>query len=557
MINNMSKNIQIVQLREHDLNRGASKDSTPVFPITKASAIEGMSEFLRDLNINGVTPISDISDVNSPEKGKIYYEESTDKYYVYNEAQSNFVELGAGPSVDPSDLMPTITQEASTQSGGNNIITFTFPNGDTTQVIIKNGTQGNSGYTGAVGELEVVNNLKDGGATAALSAEMGKELAQQSLIESGTFAKAYLKAVDVNVPFPWVLKDTDGNGNSITKMIWHIGNREFVDAAGADVNWYKDGITVITDSPCCLHVTYANNQSSYKNIIIPKAGLTTIPFSELKRSDSDTLGTIRTGYFIKTTTEIVDGEETIIPVPLSNQLSPSISDMAIDILYVNFGGLTVTYKFSFGGEEYSKLKAVDNLIMQGSTLQWNYWLQRCPNIKHIGNIRGTLSWDNVANGVFAASLGGLPNITKLEVPNLVCPMLSISMSHLNYLDVRGMNPKLNKDYANNTYLDTYTLNSNFLTGTDNLRTLVIGDFDTSNITGVNSGKQFIGSLTNCTLVCTKQTPPATNQQGFVIDDLLNKVTTILVPPGAKAAYQAADWWGDYASKMSEYNEGEY
>ena len=38
------------------------------------------------------------------------------------------------------------------------------------------GPQGNSGYTGAADELEVVNNLWQGGATAALSAEMGKEL---------------------------------------------------------------------------------------------------------------------------------------------------------------------------------------------------------------------------------------------------------------------------------------------------------------------------------------------------------------------------------------------
>ena len=38
------------------------------------------------------------------------------------------------------------------------------------------GPQGNSGYSGAAGELEVVNNLSQGGANAALSAEMGKEL---------------------------------------------------------------------------------------------------------------------------------------------------------------------------------------------------------------------------------------------------------------------------------------------------------------------------------------------------------------------------------------------
>ena len=38
------------------------------------------------------------------------------------------------------------------------------------------GPQGNSGYQGAAGELEVVNNLSQGGSTSALSAEMGKVL---------------------------------------------------------------------------------------------------------------------------------------------------------------------------------------------------------------------------------------------------------------------------------------------------------------------------------------------------------------------------------------------
>lgn len=42
------------------------------------------------------------------------------------------------------------------------------------------GDQGNSGYTGAADELEVVNNLTQGGATAALSAEMGKVLGEKS-----------------------------------------------------------------------------------------------------------------------------------------------------------------------------------------------------------------------------------------------------------------------------------------------------------------------------------------------------------------------------------------
>lgn len=43
------------------------------------------------------------------------------------------------------------------------------------------GEQGNSGYSGAADELEVVNNLTDGGATKALSAEMGKRLYESSV----------------------------------------------------------------------------------------------------------------------------------------------------------------------------------------------------------------------------------------------------------------------------------------------------------------------------------------------------------------------------------------
>ena len=54
------------------------------------------------------------------------------------------------------------------------------------------GPQGNSGYSGAAGELEVVNNFTDGGATAALSAEMGKELYDELGIESTESVSRYI-----------------------------------------------------------------------------------------------------------------------------------------------------------------------------------------------------------------------------------------------------------------------------------------------------------------------------------------------------------------------------
>lgn len=64
----------------------------------------------------------------------------------------------------------------SVQSGGTNVIRVTLDNGQTFDFQVMNGQQGNSGYQGAAGELEIVNNLTDGGATKALSAEMGKTL---------------------------------------------------------------------------------------------------------------------------------------------------------------------------------------------------------------------------------------------------------------------------------------------------------------------------------------------------------------------------------------------
>lgn len=49
------------------------------------------------------------------------------------------------------------------------------------------GDQGNSGYTGAANELEVVNNLTEGGATKALSAEQGKILAEKMKTKKITY----------------------------------------------------------------------------------------------------------------------------------------------------------------------------------------------------------------------------------------------------------------------------------------------------------------------------------------------------------------------------------
>lgn len=79
------------------------------------------------------------------------------------------------------------------------------------------GPQGNSGYQGAAGELEVVNNLTQGGETAALSAEMGKKLSEGvNEIEDELFYESYNSEVFVNVGY---IKPTGQIANNVAG--WH------------------------------------------------------------------------------------------------------------------------------------------------------------------------------------------------------------------------------------------------------------------------------------------------------------------------------------------------
>lgn len=71
--------------------------------------------------------------------------------------------LSANATIVESDDEPSVLV-----SVANQVLTLVFSG--------LKGSQGNSGYQGAANELEVVNNFTDGGAQAALSAEMGKQL---------------------------------------------------------------------------------------------------------------------------------------------------------------------------------------------------------------------------------------------------------------------------------------------------------------------------------------------------------------------------------------------
>ena len=57
-----------------------------------------------------------------------------------------------------------------------------------------------------------------------------------STLGGGSYAKAVEKAdLDPSALWQWVLKTTDGQGNEVRKIIWHVGGGEFIDAQGTPI----------------------------------------------------------------------------------------------------------------------------------------------------------------------------------------------------------------------------------------------------------------------------------------------------------------------------------
>lgn len=167
------------------------------------------------------------------------------------------IDSGTGtPSVDASISGTTLTLAFHNLKGE------TGPAGPT-GATGPQGPQGNSGYTGAAGELEVVNNLTDGGATKALSAEMGKtlngevsQLSQELHTLSGKFYGAFEDVEDlpegdvagyafVGASEPFAIYNFDGedwtdSGATVTGIMGKPG------VGFQSVSSQEDGTIVIT-----------------------------------------------------------------------------------------------------------------------------------------------------------------------------------------------------------------------------------------------------------------------------------------------------------------------
>lgn len=386
--------------------------------------------------------------------------------------------------------------------------------------------------------IEIVD-YTTGGNDKAASAESVKELAQYVFMGSGSFADAYDKAKTTLTYFPWLLEDTDKDGNAIKKMIWHVGNKQFIDAIGAKVDGVKNGVTVTTEVPGYMRIwdsNFGRNATTGYNDYEIVVGENNFSFEDLKGSKTSGFDT---HHFV----EFVNADKT------------AFLNKSTDVFSVDFGGMIFTRgnyhdePFSHGGisgypvlfSRYKGIKSIKRLglnISAGNPATVDLF-HSCSNLEDV-QIAGSLTTTSSSyylNNWFQSCT----SLVKCDISGLINSVPKVygffnACDRLEYLDMRGF------DFSAMTNI------SNLIRGTA-LKTVILGNCDTSNVT---SSSGFMSGVSGATLVLTETTPPA-----FNIDFINGHFTSIKVPATALTDYQEATGWSTYANIMTTYEEGEY
>lgn len=412
--------------------------------------------------------------------------------------------------------------------------------GDEDTGIDAHGLQGNSGYTGDAGELEVVEDYTEGGVGKAASAEAVKEMAIKSIPESGSFADAYEKARANNVVFPWFLRDVDENGNPIEKMIWHNGYRKFVDAIGAEVEGQRNGLTIKVNADCDMllgSTTYPLTK-----------GVNNFSFDDLQYDGNSTIN----GFDIR---------ETGTTTSHGNYVEE-----------LDFGGLKLRMSTNLCNN-YDSLKKVKRLCVELYIIAAQNF-DNCDELVEV-QIKGVMA----AGTTGVSSTPMLNNCPKLERADLkefsvaISPQgprvaifygIATSCPQLKYADIRGFDTEQAEQFGNVFQYDS------------SLKTLVIGNLSNANIT-TKAATCFEG-VTGCVLICTTAVPPVLKNCSFVdnvaqdeydpaLDWVAGHFSAIYVPTNAVTAYKTNTYveggtvgntgWSKYADMTHDIAGTEY
>lgn len=349
--------------------------------------------------------------------------------------------------------------------------------GDEDTGIDARGLQGNSGYTGAADELEVVEDYTEGGVGKAASAEAVKNMAIKSIPGAGSFADAYEKARANNVVFPWFLRDVDENGNPIEKIIWHNGYRKFVDAIGAEVEGQRNGLTIKVNADCDLllgSTTYPLTK-----------GVNNFSFDDLQYDGSSTIN----GFDVRE--------------------SGTTTSHGNYVEELDFGGLKLRINTNFC-HNYDSLKKIKRLCVELYIIAAQNF-DNCDELVEV-QIKGVMA--SGTTGVSSTPmLNRCPKLERVDLKEfavVISPQgprvasfhgIASNCPRLKYADIRGFDTENAVNFGNVFVNDS------------SLKTLVIGNLSNANITTKES--TCFNGVTGCVLICTTAVPPVLKNCSFV------------------------------------------
>lgn len=408
--------------------------------------------------------------------------------------------------------------------------------GDEDTGIDARGLQGNSGYTGAADELEVVEDYTEGGVGKAASAEAVKNMAIKSIPGAGSFADAYEKARANNVVFPWFLRDVDENGNPIEKMIWHNGYRKFVDAIGAEVEGQRNGLTIKVNADCDLFLA-GNTYPMVK-------GVNNFSFAELGWNGTSTIG---------------DGQFNV-------RESGTTTSHGSYVEEIDFGWLKVRSNNNLMND-WGSLKKVKRLCADLNIIQ-SGMLNNCAELVEV-QIKAVMA--SGQTGISSTPMiCNCPKLERADLSEFSAPIKPIgvraAMFHgifcscplLKFADIRGFNTEQAEEFGN------------AFDGAVSLRTLVIGNLSNA---GISAKPTSFRGVRDCVLICTTSNPPTLNTEydwittTETIDGVAQDIchfSAIYVPnAAAETAYKTNEYngsgtgWSKYANIIHDITGTEY
>lgn len=294
--------------------------------------------------------------------------------------------------------------------------------------------QGNSGYSGAAGELEVVNNLTDGGATAALSAQQGVVL------------KGQIDQLGLNLTeklYPWesgAINYLNGNDAVNTKAV-RTGHIPIYENTDFILSFPKDGHdTYIVKYLGGTYVGYQAVVATYdtkKISVVADSTFDTIRFrvsADTDWTDNEIAACICKAIILGSIGETVA------------ELEDEVTDLIGEAIEFEIGGLNyltgmrITDAKTIRTKEYVSIN-FDTILRISSVASFSGWLIKYNDFAYVGyetfsiNENGTIDLSLIKDSTFNSvkiRLSRTANITQAQLEGVNAKKLGPN----DYTDVK-------------------------------------------------------------------------------------------------------------------------